>query len=120
MSTFELMSTFSDNCIFSCFFTTRFKEALVALSLSKARPKADQSSELGWQKKSEQKKRYHDSMTTTTTTTNFVPGQTIHFLVEVFAVFSLFQPPKTFSYAFHFHNLLKRHYEKRIFANKFF
>ena len=39
-------------------------------------------------------------------TTNFVPGQTIHFLVEVFAFLYLFQPPKTFSYVFHFHSPL--------------
>ena len=85
---------------------------------SKARPNAERSLQLGWQKKSEQKKRYHDS--TTTSTANFVPGQTIHFLVEVFAFLSLFQPPKTFSYVFHFHNLSKRHSEKTIFSKKFF
>ena len=74
--------------------------------------------ELGWQKKSEQKKG--TTTTTTTSTTNFIPGQTIHFLVEFFAFLSLFQPPKTFSYVFHFHNLSKRHSEKTIFARKFF
>ena len=55
-----------------------------------------------------------------TTTTNFIPGQTIHFLVEVFAFLSFFQPLKTFSYVFHFHNLSKIHSEKTIFAKKFF
>ena len=65
-------------------------------------------------KKVNKKKRYYDS-TTTTSTTNFVPVQTIHFLVEVFAFLSLFQPPKTFSNVFHFHNLSKMHPEKTIF-----
>ena len=40
------------------------------------------------------------------------------FLFEVFAFLSLFQPPKTFSYVFHFHNLSKRHSEKTIFWKK--
>ena len=63
-------------------------------------------------KKSEQKKKG------TTTTTNFVPGQTIHFLVEVFAFLSLLQPSQTFSYVFHFHNLSKRHSEKSFSEKK--
>ena len=56
-------------------------------------------------------------------TTNFVSGQTYHFLVEVFSFLSLFQPPKTFSYVFHFHNLSKRHFESKSakqFSNKSF
>ena len=56
----------------------------------------------------------------TTTTTNFVPGQTIHFLVEIFSFLSLFQPPKNFSYVFHIHNLSKIYSEETIFAKKFF
>jgi hypothetical protein len=39
--------------------------------------------------------------------TNFVPGQTIHFLVK-FLTF-LFQSPKTFSHVFDLHNSSKRH-----------
>ena len=52
-------------------------------------------------------------------TTNFVPGQTIHFLVEVFAFLSLSQLPKTFSHVFHFHNLFKRHSEKQFSQTSF-
>ena len=84
--------------------------------LSEARPKAERSLELGWLKKKRDKKKG-----TTTSTTNFVPGQTIHFLVEVFTFLFLFQPPpQTFSYVFDFHKLSKRHSEKTIFAKKFF
>ena len=84
---------------------------------SEARPNAERSSEFGWQKKNWTKKKG----TTTTSTTNFVLGQTIHFLVEVCAFLLLFQPSKTFSYVFNFHNnLSKRHSEKTIFAKKFF
>ena len=60
------------------------------------------------------KKRYDDYRAN-----NFVPGQTIHFLVEVFAFLSLFQPLNIFSYVFHFHNLSKRHSEKTFFEKKF-
>ena len=83
------------------------------------RSEAEGRSELGigLAKKKVNKKK---GTTTSSNTTNFVPGQTIHFLVEVFAFLSLFQPPKTFSYVFHFHNLSKRHSEKTIFTKKFF
>ena len=50
----------------------------VCVFSSEARPKAKQNSELGWQEKKNE------------------PDRTIHFLVEVFAFLSLFQPPKTF------------------------
>ena len=81
----------------------------------------ERRSELGWQKiKVNKKKRYHDNDDDdSTSTTNFVPGQTIHFLVKVFAFLSLFQPPRNFSYVFHFHNLSKRPSEKTIFTTKF-
>ena len=73
-------------------------------------------------KKSEQKKRWTKKKVPRRRrrrTTNFVPGQTIHFLVEVFAFLSFFQPSKTFSYVSHFHNLSKRNSEKIIFAKTF-
>ena len=66
------------------------------------------------------KRKVNKKKGTTSTTTNFVLGQTIHFLVEVFAFLFLFQPSKTFSYVFHFHNLSKRHSEKTIFAKNIF
>ena len=61
-------------------------------------------------------------MTTTTTagTTNFVPDQTIHFLVKVFTFLSLFQPPKTFPDVLHYPNLSKRRSEKFFFEQNFF
>ena len=89
---------------------------------TEARLKAERSSELGWQKKKCTKKKVHKKKMVPrldSGTTNFVPGQTIHFLVEFFTFLYLFQPPKTFSYFFHFHNLSKRHSEKTIFAKKF-
>ena len=84
---------------------------------SEVRPKAERSSELGWQKKKWKKKK---GTTTTTTTTNFVPGKSIHFLVKVFAFLSLFQPSKTFSYVLHFHNLSKNTFWENNFCKKVF
>ena len=67
-------------------------------------------------KKWTKKKRYHDD--DDSTSTNFVPGQTIHFLVEVFAFLSLFQPLKTFSYVF-LQSIQKTFWENN-FRKKFF
>ena len=77
----------------------------------------ERSSEFGWQKKKVNKKKG------TTTTRRRVPP--ILYLVKIFTFlskflpFSLFQPPKTFSYVFDFHNLSKIHSEKTIFKGAF-
>ena len=72
----------------------------------------ERSSELGRQKKKIPRRRRRPP---------------ILYLVKQFTFLSKFlpfspsfNPPKTFSYVFHFHNLPKRHPKKTIFANKFF
>ena len=88
---------------------------LMSNYLSEARPKAERSSELSWQKKSEQKK---------SATTRRRPP--ILYLVKLFNFLSKFLPFSPFfilqklSYVFHFHNLSKIHWQKTIFAKKFF
>ena len=70
--------------------------------LSEARPKAEGSSELGVGKK-----KGTTTSTINSTTTSFVPGQTIHFLVEVLAFLSLFQLSKNFYYILHARSFLQ-------------
>ena len=97
---------FGNNCRFFCFFHFSHQKCSSQFERSEAKGRAEPG--IGLAKKKWTKKK------DTTTTTNFVPGlvKLFTFLSKFFAFLSLFQPPKTFSYIFHFHNLSKRHSEK--------
>ena len=109
---FKLMFTNSCYIIFLSVTGVRLIKFIPIIRTKRGRRPSGARNWVGIKKKSKKKKK---GTTTTTTTTNFVPGQTMHFLVEVFTFLSIFQPSKTFSYVFHFHNLSKRHSEKKTF-----